>query len=54
MRSFLGNLPALFLALAFGSGLLAVLARLLGVRRVWPFLLLALVFVGLALLFGLQ
>lgn len=36
MRAFLANLEALFLALAFGSLLFGLLARLLGVRQAWP------------------
>jgi len=43
------NLPALFLSLAFGAALFGVLARLLGSRRVWPFFLLALLLLLLAL-----
>ncbi|WP_201738435.1 hypothetical protein [Thermus thermamylovorans] len=54
MRAFLDNLPALFLALAFGAALFGLLARLLGVRRVWPFFLLALLFLTLALWAGLE
>ncbi|APD08416.1 MULTISPECIES: hypothetical protein [Thermus] len=54
MGAFLGNLEALFLALAFGSLVFGLLARLLGVRRVWPFFLLAALFLALGLRFGLQ
>lgn len=54
MRAFLENLEALFFALAFGAAVLSALARVLGVRRVWPFLLLAAGFLGLALFFALE
>lgn len=49
MRAFLENLEALLLALAFGSLVFGLLARAVGVRRSWPFFLLALLFLGLAL-----
>lgn len=49
MRAFLENLEALFLALAFGSLVFGLLARVVGVRRSWPFFLLGLLFLGLAL-----
>ncbi|MCS6868970.1 MAG: hypothetical protein NZ846_08245 [Thermus sp.] len=54
MRAFLANLEALFLALAFGSLLFGLLARLLGVRQAWPFFLLAALFLALGLFFGLK
>ncbi len=54
MRSFMAHLEALFLALAFGSLVFGLLARLVGVRRVWPFFLLAGVFLALALWAGLE
>jgi len=41
VRAFLEHLSALFFALAFGAAVFGVLARLLGVRRTWPFFLLA-------------
>lgn len=49
MRAFLDNLEAFFLALAFGSLVFGLLARVVGVRRSWPFFLLSLLFLGLAL-----
>ncbi|GAA6762182.1 MULTISPECIES: hypothetical protein [Thermus] len=54
MGAFLANLQALFLALAFGSLVFGLLVRLLGVRRAWPFFLLAAFFLALGLLFGLK
>ncbi|MFN3179015.1 MAG: hypothetical protein ACK41R_02505 [Thermus sp.] len=54
MRTMLANLEALFLALAFGSMVFGILARLLGVQRVWPFFLLAAALVALALWARLQ
>ncbi|WP_185747694.1 hypothetical protein [Thermus amyloliquefaciens] len=54
MSLVLAHLEALFLALAFGSLVLGILARLVGVRRVWPFLLVAGVFLALALWAGLE
>ena len=50
MKAFLENLTALFLALAFGTALLGILARLVGARRTWPFFVLALFLLLLALL----
>ncbi len=49
MEAFLGNLPALFLALAFGSLVFGVLARLLGARGGGWFFLLGALFLLLAL-----
>ncbi|WP_200874478.1 hypothetical protein [Thermus caliditerrae] len=54
MRVFLENLPALFLALAFGGTVYGLLARLMGAQRVWPFFLLAALFLTLALWTGLK
>lgn len=54
MRTLMANLEALFLALAFGSLVFGVLARLVGVRRVWPFFLLAGILMALALWAGLK
>lgn len=54
MGTMFANLEALFLALAFGSLVFGILARFLGVRRVWPFFLLTGVFLALALWAGLE
>lgn len=45
----MAHLEALFLSLAFGSMVFGLLARLIGVRRVWPFFLLAGILLDLAL-----
>ncbi|WP_198665496.1 hypothetical protein [Thermus sediminis] len=54
MRAFLENLPALFLSLAFGAALFGILARLVGAKRTWPFFLLALLLLLLALFLQLE
>lgn len=54
MQAFFDNLEALFLALAFGSVALGLLARLLGVRRTWPFFLLAALWLAVGLLLRLE
>lgn len=54
MAAFLANLPALFLALAFGAAIFGVLAKLLGAKRVWPFFASALLLLLLALFFRVE
>ncbi|MFN3368983.1 MAG: hypothetical protein ACK4G4_01470 [Thermus sp.] len=54
MQAFFQNLEALFFALAFGSTAFGLLARLLGVRRAWPFFLLAALWLVLGFLLRLE
>ncbi|GAA6742437.1 hypothetical protein [Thermus antranikianii] len=54
MQVLFENPEALFFALAFGSVVFGLLARLLGVRRTWPFFLLAALWLVLGLLLRLE